>query len=155
VYEQATALVKASRERVWVTYLRKEGPTRGVAADNYFQECRKWAFESEDHDFRRIILRAAEPEIEEFCRQELVSIKQAARSNHKYRAKVLKSSFDWGEPLGIGIYDDVVFITYREAGEQVTGISLHSAELANGYFGRYFDSLWSPRCADHLQDVLK
>ncbi|GAA0575773.1 hypothetical protein GCM10010172_70670 [Paractinoplanes ferrugineus] len=141
VYDATVRAVLAARERVWVTHMRNEGPLRGDAADRHFKACREWALRSEEHHFRRIILRGDNPGLRDFCRQELKFAAKANARGDRYLVKILSGPVHLTEAFNVGIYDDVVFFTHRD-GDQAIGFSVRSREFADNYIQHYYNRLW-------------
>ncbi|MGX6606506.1 hypothetical protein ACWKSP_30930 [Micromonosporaceae bacterium Da 78-11] len=77
VYEATRRAVGQARKRVWVTFLRGEGPRRGPAAEKHFQACRDWAMRTPGRSFRRIILYCDKPAMSDFYAAELRTARDA------------------------------------------------------------------------------
>jgi len=150
IYNATVSAILAANERVWVTHLRNEEPLPGDAADRHFKTCRDWALMSEEHSFRRIILRGDNEGLKDFCRQDLDFAIKANANAPRYLVKILTGPIHLTEAFNVGIYDDVVFFTHRDV-DQAIGISVQSRKLADEYIRHYYDRLWNSPSAELIR----
>ena len=113
LYEATRRAVEQSTERVYVSYLRDRGPSRGDGGLYHVQACRDWAMRSRRHHFRRVIRDGPEASLTEFIAEELAFARKAAADDHYYQVKVLPRKKYGSETVRVGLYDyDTVFLTY-------------------------------------------
>ncbi|GIF08932.1 hypothetical protein [Actinoplanes siamensis] len=148
VYTETLSAIRTARHRVWVTYLRNEGPLPGAPAAQHFQACRDWARGSNDdgstRSFRRIIIRGDSADLRDFCEQELKFIAELAANGEEpnYAVKVLTDHIHLAKAFNVGIFDDTVIFTHRQENEAI-GICMRSKRLAESVTRLYFERLWN------------
>jgi hypothetical protein len=153
VYEATRRAVAQARKRVWVTYLRGEGPSRRAAAEKHFQACREWAMRVPKGNFRRIILYCDKPAMSEFYATELRTAREADDRKRSYQVKLLKGSVHATEAFSVGIYDDVVIFTHNDGPDHAFALSIRSEKLANQHIREYYNRLWNLEVTRPIQEV--
>ncbi|ASW55350.1 hypothetical protein CIK06_15990 [Plantactinospora sp. KBS50] len=153
VYGATRRAVGQAKKRVWVTYLRGEGPRRGVAAERHFQACREWAMRSPGRSFRRIILYCDKPAMTDFYAIELRTVREAAARRRSYHVRLLGGSVHATEAFSVGIYDDEVIFTHTDGPDKEFAISIRSEKLADQHMREYYNRLWNLETTRPIQDV--
>ncbi|GIH05476.1 hypothetical protein Rhe02_35430 [Rhizocola hellebori] len=153
VYEATRRAVSQARKRVWVTYLRGEGPARSAAAEKHFQACREWAMRFPGRSFRRIILYCDTPAMSDFYAMELRTALEADDRKRSYHVRLLDGSVHATEAFSVGIYDDVVIFTHNDGPDHVFAFSIRSEKLANQHIREYYNRLWNLEVTRPIQEV--
>ena len=152
VYEATRAAVEQARERVWVSYLRNQGPAQRTDAARHIEACRRWALQDSRHRFRRVILYGNGESMAEFFASELKTVRVARAKGCSYGVKLLTDSRHSAEAFSVGIYDDdLVILTYATDVHRLVGVSIRSEQVVSKCFRVYFDSLWGSPAAVSIE----
>lgn len=151
VYEATRLAVESSKKRVWVSYLRSQGPAQRTAAARHVDACRLWAMKHESHRFRRIILDSGGEWMSDFLKAELETVRKAKAKGRMYGVKVLADSRHSSEAFSIGIYDDLVILTYAVDSHRLVGVKIRSNQAVDKFFRFYYESLWNSSTAVEIE----
>jgi hypothetical protein len=153
-YRETRARIAAARQRVFVTYMRRQGPNRlGEAARGHFDECVAWAERSTEHHFRRIMVHAENAEMREFMHQQRDAEVSVRAKGYNYNVRVIAWTLHDADALSVGIIDDeYVFVSYSADRDRLVAFSIRSRQLVKDYFEYYYEKLWTS--AEPIGDYL-